>query len=98
MKIKSKISQNNLKNGNPKRSPLSLMGSIVYLGIICLLLAGCSRFEQSEKEKLRRRNCQAEWVYRNADDSFYPIVAPEHTPRRLYPWEAEVHLPRITRE
>lgn len=74
------------------------MRSIVYLGIICLSLAGCSRLEQSEREKVRRRNCKAEWVYRSQDDSFYPVANPAHTPRSLYPWEAEGYLPRITRE
>jgi hypothetical protein len=72
--------------------------SIVYLGIICLLLSGCSRLEQSEREKIRRRNCTGECIYRNRDEIFYPIVNPVHTPRSAYPWEAEWNLPRITRD
>ena len=74
-----------------------LFGSIVYLGIICLSLA-CSRLEQSEREKVRRRNCKAEMIYRSHDDCFYPLAAPVHTPRSIYPWEAEANLPRITKE
>jgi len=74
------------------------MGSIVYLGIICLLLSGCSRFEESEKEKQRHRNCHSELIYRNVGETFYPTLTPEHTPRSLYPWEAEIHLPRITQD
>ena len=37
-------------------------------------------------------------IYRSQDDCFYPLAAPAHTPRSLYPWEAEAHLPRITKE
>jgi len=77
------------------RTPL--FRSIVYLGIICLFL-GCSRLEQAEKEKIRRSNCTAESIYRSKDDRFYPLAPPAHTPRAVYPWEAEAHLPRITRE
>jgi hypothetical protein len=54
--------------------------------------------EQSEKEKIRRRNCVAESVYRNHTDNFHPIHPPAHTPRPVYPWEADANLPRITRE
>lgn len=78
------------------RSPL--LGSIVYLGIICLSLSSCSRLEQSEREKIRRRNSKAEAIYRNHDDVLYPLTTPAHAPRSLYPWEAEANLPRITKE
>jgi hypothetical protein len=78
-------------------SRLPLIGSIVYLGIICLSL-GCSRLEQSEREKVRRRNCKAEAIYRSQGEYFYPLATPLHTPRSIYPWEAEANLPRITRE
>jgi len=81
----------------PLRDRRSLIGSIVYLGIFCLTLA-CSRLEQSEKEKIRRRNAAAEPVYRSAEDCLYPLAAPQHTPRSVYPWEAEANLPQITRE
>jgi hypothetical protein len=74
-----------------------LFGSIVYLGIICLTV-GCSRLEQSEREKVRKRNAKAEAIYRNGEDHFYVLNTPAHTPRSIYPWEAEAHLPRITRE
>ncbi len=74
-----------------------LIRSIVYFGIIFLPLA-CSRLEESEKEKIRRLNCKAEAIYRNDTDTFYLLATPQHTPRALYPWEAEAHLPRITKE
>lgn len=54
--------------------------------------------EQSEREKLRRRNCKGEYIYRSSDDFFYPIAAPAHTPRASYPWESEANLPRISKE
>lgn len=54
--------------------------------------------EQAEREQVRRRNCKAERIYRSQGDSFYPLAIPTHTPRSIYPWEAEAHLPRITRE
>lgn len=47
---------------------------------------------------MRRRNCKAETVYRNRDEYFYPLAAPSHTPRSVYPWEAEANLPRITKD
>jgi hypothetical protein len=74
-----------------------LFGSIVYLGIICLTV-GCSRLAEAENEKVRRRNATAEAIYRNAEDRFYVLGTPAHSPRAIYPWEAEAHLPRITRE
>lgn len=72
--------------------------TIFYLGIICLFLGGCSRLEESEKEKIKKRNCTTEWIYRAPNDSFYGIAAPLHTPRSSYPWEAEGNLPKITKE
>jgi hypothetical protein len=54
--------------------------------------------ERSEKEKLRRRNSKAEMIYRSHGDSFYPLASPAHTPRSIYPWEAEANLPRITKD
>jgi len=76
----------------------TLFSPILHLGIICLLLASCSRLEQSEKEKIKRRNCKAEWIYRAQNESFYPLVNPLHTPRSSYPWEAQGNLPKITKE
>ncbi|MES2274223.1 MAG: hypothetical protein V4487_08540 [Chlamydiota bacterium] len=54
--------------------------------------------EQSEREKLRRRNCKGEYIYRSEGDYFYPIATPVHAPRTPYPWESESNLPRITKE
>ncbi len=72
--------------------------TIVYFGIICLTLPGCSRMEQSEKERIRRLNCKGDPIYRNSTEFFYPIATPLHTPRSPYPWESEGNLPRITKE
>jgi hypothetical protein len=54
--------------------------------------------QRAEREKIRKRNCQGEMVYRNAKDQFYPIVEPKHFVRSAYPWELESHLPKITKE
>lgn len=54
--------------------------------------------EQSEREKMRRRNCKGEYIYRSQADYFYPISTPAYTPRAPYPWESETNLPRITKE
>ena len=66
--------------------------------LFSLFLLGCSRMEQSEKEKIRRLNCKGEPIYRNHADVFFPIVTPTHTPRAPYVWESETHLPRITKD
>jgi hypothetical protein len=71
--------------------------TILFLSII-FLLAGCSRLEKTESEKIRKRNCKGEYIYRSQSDVFSPITSPIHTPRASYPWEAEAHLPRITKE
>lgn len=68
--------------------------SIVFL----LSLLGCSGLEQSEQEKIRRRNCRGEYIYRSKNEHYYTISDPIHTPRSLYPWESPVHLPRITKD
>ena len=72
--------------------------TIFYLRIICLFLGSCSRLEHSEKEKIRKRNCRIEGIYRASNDRFYAVAAPLHTPRSFYPWEAEGNLPKITKE
>jgi hypothetical protein len=77
---------------------VSQFRTIYFLGKLVFILASCSRLEQSEKEKLRQRNCKGEFVYRAEADYFYPIGTPEHTPRAPYPWESEANLPRITKE
>jgi hypothetical protein len=72
--------------------------TIFYLGIICLYLGSCSRLEESEKEKIRRRNCTTELIYRTSNEKIYPLNTPIHTPRSSYLWEAEGNLPKITKE
>ncbi len=79
----------------------ALLCSIHKRRIICLILlglAGCSRLEESEKEKIRQDHCKTEPIYRKHNEFSYVLIAPEHTPRSLYPWEAESYLPRMTRE
>lgn len=68
--------------------------------LICLALffTACGGFEQSEKEKIRRRNCKGEVIHRKHTDFYATIQTPTHTPRSLYPWESEVNLPRITKD
>lgn len=63
-----------------------------------LLLTSCSGFERSEQEKIRKKNCKGEYIYRNQNDIFAPIAPPEHLARTPYPWENEASLPRITKE
>lgn len=71
----------------------------MYIRLIFLtLLAGCSGLEQSEQEKIRRKNCKGEYIYRSKNERYYTISDPVHTPRALYSWESPVHLPRITKE
>lgn len=66
--------------------------------LVCFLFVSCSGLEHSEREKVRRRNCQGEYIYRTKHECYYPISNPTHTPRSLYAWESPVHLPRITKE
>jgi len=54
--------------------------------------------ERTEREKIRKRNCKGETIYRNSNDFLYPIATPQFTPRAAYPWESETNLPRITKE
>lgn len=69
-----------------------------YILPLFFLLAACSGLERSEQEKVRRRNCKGEYIYRKKNEHVYTIVDPTHTPRPLYPWESPVHLPRITKD
>lgn len=63
-----------------------------------MVLTSCSGLEQTEKEKIRRKNCTGEAIYRNHNEFFFPVRTPVHTPRNLYLWESEANLPRITKE
>jgi len=54
--------------------------------------------QRSEREKIRKRNCQGEAIYRNKKDLFYPVSPPRHIVRSPYPWELESNLPKITKE
>lgn len=61
-----------------------------------LLFCSCSGIERSENEKIRRRNCKGEYIYRKHNEFTHAISSPKHTPRSTYPWEGT--LPRITKE
>lgn len=54
--------------------------------------------QRSEREKIRKRNCKGETIYRSHNDVFYPIAIPELVQRTPYPWESDSNLPRITKE
>jgi hypothetical protein len=69
-----------------------------WTALIFFCFIGCSGFERSELEKVRKQNCKGEYVYRNQSDVFSPIAPPEHLARSPYPWENEASLPRITKE
>lgn len=71
--------------------------TILFLTIIAILTS-CSGLERTEREKLKKQNCKAEYIYREDNDYQSPLALPAHTPRTLYPWESEAHLPRITKE
>lgn len=53
---------------------------------IFLLLSGCSGLEQSEKEKLRRQNAHAEYIYRNQDEVLFSIDPAKRADPPKYPW------------
>ncbi len=55
--------------------------------LFSLLLGSCSGIERSENEKMRRRNCKGEYIYRTQDEYTCAISPPAHTPRAAYPWE-----------
>lgn len=61
-----------------------------------LVLFGCSNIEDSENEKIRRRNCKGEYISRKHDEMICAISEPEHIIRAPYPWES--NIPRITKE
>ena len=69
-----------------------------YRFLLLILLVACSGLEQSEQEKVRRRNCKGEYIYRSHNEYYYAISDPSHSPRARYPWESEANLPRITKD
>lgn len=72
---------------------------MIYLFFfLSLFFVQCSRFEQSEKEKMRRQNRKEEPIYRQSGEYFFSLTKPLHTPRSSYPWEAHIHFPKITKE
>lgn len=74
------------------------MQRLLVWGLCFLSLFSCSRLEESEKEKIRLRNCKGELIYRSHKERFYKTDFVQHTPRTPYPWESELHFPRITKE
>ena len=80
--------------------PLLLFRTIKSRSIFVLFLfvVSCSGLERSEEERLRRKNCIGERIYRGRNDYFSPISTPLHTPREAYPWEVQSVLPRVTKD
>ncbi|MCI5052382.1 MAG: D-Ala-D-Ala carboxypeptidase family metallohydrolase [Simkaniaceae bacterium] len=76
----------------------SLKNSALLKTLFSLLLVGCSRMEESEREKVRELNMHSEPIYRHADERLFPTFTLNHTPRDPYPWEQDRHLPRITKD
>lgn len=64
---------------------------------LCFFLS-CSRFEKSVREKIAKENEKIDPIVRKEKDLNYQIFDPMHSPRASYPWEAQMHLPRITKE
>lgn len=69
-----------------------------YLSLICLACNGCSRLQESEREKIYRKNAVFQKITRSYKDPSCLLETPVHMPRPSYPWECEIHLPRITKE
>ncbi len=63
---------------------------------LLLFLGGCSGIERAENEKIRRRNCKGEFIYRTQNEYTCAISPPAHTPRAAYPWERTTAL--LTRD
>lgn len=78
-------------------SVMSIKRTILILFKIAIF-SSCSGLERSEREKIRKRNCVGETIYRNHNERFFTIETPKHTQRALYPWESESNLPRITKD
>lgn len=60
---------------------------------IALLFCSCSTGDQ---ERIRKRNCKAEYIYRKQSDRLCVLATPKHTPRVSYSWEES--LSRITKD
>lgn len=71
----------------------------LFLSLLVMLF-GCSRMEQSEKEKIRRVNEVSEKIYRLDHEIVFTIEEPLHQKREKYPWEAGVfaNYLKITKE
>ncbi len=66
------------------------------LAILFFFSAGCFGIERTENEKIRRRNCKGESIYRSHDEYTFAIHPPAQTLRDPYPWERSAA--RITRD
>ena len=66
------------------------------LTLLFFLVSGCFGPESAENEKIRRRNCKGEPIYRFHGEYSAAIHPPAHTPRSPYPWERS--SPKITRD
>jgi hypothetical protein len=70
--------------------------SIQAIFICFLMLCSCS--SQNDQD-IKKKNAKADYVVRQSDSSYYPLVKPEKKIRDPYPWEKEpLNLPKITKE
>jgi hypothetical protein len=64
------------------------LSKVISLSLI--FLSGCSSLEQSEEEKMRRRNAKGEYIVRRHDEQLFSIEEPKLKKRESYPWEESV--------
>jgi len=71
-----------------------------YCFICLLVLFGCSRMEESEKDLIRKRNETSEKIYRFHDDYFFHVADPVLQKPEKYPWEENTpsSILKITKE
>lgn len=66
--------------------------------LLLILLYACSGFERAEREKVRRLNCKTDPIDRLHNERFYTLHPPLPQAREPYPWEGNLHVPKITKE
>ena len=57
------------------------------IGLLLVLVCGCSGLERSEQEKIRKVNAKAEVILRDEEEQFCKIETPKHRVRAPYSWE-----------
>ncbi len=54
---------------------------------LLLLLTACGNLEQSEEEKIHRKNATGEYILRHEGEVLFNVEEPKHQVREKYPWE-----------